>query len=508
MVVRTAAASRPSSIAVIDGDVTFSYRELSEAMGACAAAWLRLGLRSADAVAILAPNCLEWIIAALGIQAAGATLVPVNTRLKGGEVQYILNRTRARYVVTTRSFLGVDYTEMLKSIDLPRVERTIVLPSADGRTEWDEFLDHAPADVTRAFDALERLSPDVPSDIIFTSGTTGVPKGAVTTHAQNVWNYRNLTATLGLTSDDRSMVIFPFSHSAGYKAGWLAAFLQGGVVCPEPILDIPRIVERLIKNKISFICAPPAVFHTILAVPPEQRGNYAALRSVMIGGATIPPTLIDRMRTELKIKNVVAGYGLTESGGTATMTREGDSLDTIANTVGRPLPGIELRCVDASGQTLPAGEPGEIVIRGPNVMREYFEDPDATKETIDKDGWLYTGDIGTLDLDGNLRVTDRKKDMFIVGGFNCYPAEIERMMSTHPAIAQTAVIGVPDERMGEAGKAFIVLRPGASASADEIIAWCRQVMANYKVPRYVAFVNELPINASGKVQKALLRQSP
>ena len=506
-VVWAAAAERGSSIAVKDGDIAVSYSQLSEAMGRCAAAWQRLGLRQGDRVAIWAPNSLEWIIAALGIQAIGATLVPLNTRLKGAEVQYILNRTRTRFIATTRSFLDVDYTAELAAVDLPHLERIVVMPAATDCGEWDAFLtEPSNIDIQKALESRGRVDPNAASDIIFTSGTTGVPKGVVTTHAQNIWNYHTWSDTLGLTAADRSMVIFPFSHCAGYKAGWLAAFLNGAVVCPEPVLDIPRIVDRISANRISFICAPPAVFHAILATPPEQRGDYSSLRIVMIGGASIPPTLIERMRTELKIANIVTAYGLTETGGTATMTRKGDDPETIADTSGKALPGIGLRCIGADGQTVARDEPGEIVIRGRNVMREYFEDPGATAETIDADGWVHTGDIGILDSSGNLRVIDRRKDMFIMGGFNCYPAEIERMMCAHPGISQVAVIGIPDGRMGEVGKAFIVLRPGVSVSAEDIISWCRKTMANYKVPRQVAFVGELPVNASGKVQKVQLRE--
>jgi acyl-CoA synthetase (AMP-forming)/AMP-acid ligase II len=218
--------------------------------------------------------------------------------------------------------------------------------------------------------------------------------------------------------------------------------------------------------------------------------------------------MIRRMREELTFENIVTGYGLTETTGIVTMCRHDDDLDIIANTAGRAIPDIEVLVVDDAGKEVVRGEPGEVMVRGYNVMQGYFADPEATAETIDDDGWLHTGDIGVMDADGNLKITDRTKDMFIVGGFNAYPAEIEGMIMRHPAVSQVAVVGVPDHRMGEVAKAFVVLRPGASLDADELIAWCRESMANYKVPRAVEFLDALPLNASGKVLKYELRARP
>jgi HIP---CoA ligase len=212
------------------------------------------------------------------------------------------------------------------------------------------------------------------------------------------------------------------------------------------------------------------------------------------------------MRTELGFENVVTAYGLTESTGTVTICPRGTSDELVATRCGVAIPGVELKCVDEHGNTVRSGDPGEVLVRGYNVMHGYFDDPAATAEAVDSQGWLHTGDIGVLDDAGFLRITDRKKDMFIVGGFNCYPAEIEKILSEHPAIAQSAVIGVADERLGEVAKAFVVLRPGASADPASIVAWCRENMANYKVPRHVDIVGSLPTNASGKVQKFALRE--
>ncbi|MNN41668.1 Long-chain-fatty-acid--CoA ligase [compost metagenome] len=227
----------------------------------------------------------------------------------------------------------------------------------------------------------------------------------------------------------------------------------------------------------------------------------------MTGASAIAPALIERMRDELGFATVITGYGLTESCGFATLTRAGDDADTVAGTSGRAMPGIELRCVDAQGAPAETGEPGEVLVRGYNVMQGYFGLPEATAEAVDADGWLHTGDVGTLDARGYLRITDRIKDMFIVGGFNCYPAEVEKLLTAHPAVAQVAVVGMPHERLGEVGRAYVVLRHGARLDAETLIAWARRQMANYKVPREVQFVTSLPVSAAGKVLKYQLREA-
>jgi len=251
---------------------------------------------------------------------------------------------------------------------------------------------------------------------------------------------------------------------------------------------------------------PPTLYQSMLAHPERGRYDLSCLRLAATGAAVIPVELVHRMRDELGFDTVVTAYGLSEACGVVTMCRCDDDPEIIATTSGRAIPGVEVRCVGADGAEVARGEPGEVVVRGYNVMRGYFDDDEATRENIDAAGWLHTGDVGVMDAAGNLRITDRIKDMFIMGGFNCYPAEIESLMFAHGEIAQVAVIGVPDERMGEVGKAFVVPVPGARPTAEGIVRWCREHMANYKVPRHVEIVSELPMNALGKVTKFVLRQ--
>jgi acyl-CoA synthetase (AMP-forming)/AMP-acid ligase II len=275
---------------------------------------------------------------------------------------------------------------------------------------------------------------------------------------------------------------------------------------PLPAFDPAAALDTIERERITVVPGPPTLYQSILDLPDRTSRDTSSLRLAVTGAAVVPVELVKRMSSDLGFTTVLTAYGLTESTGTATMCRRDDDAETIATTSGRAIPDTEVRVVGEDGTPVPVGEPGEVVIRGYNVMRGYFEDPDATAQTIDGDGWLHTGDVGVMDEHGYLRVTDRIKDMYVVGGFNAYPAEIEQTLAMHPAIAEAAVVGVPDARLGEVGKAFVVPRPGATVDRDEVIAWARVQMANYKVPREVVTVDALPRNASGKVLKFELRE--
>ena len=350
------------------------------------------------------------------------------------------------------------------------------------------------------------LGPDSPSDILFTSGTTGRPKGAVCTHGQVVRAYAAWAEVVGLTHDDRYLVVSPFFHAFGYKAGIIAAMTVGSPIYPEPVFDVNRVMERVAAERISMLPGPPALYQSILNHPDLDTEALASLRLAVTGAASVPVELIEAMGDTLGFETVITGYGLTEACGIATMCRDGDDPVTIATTSGRAIPGVEVATFDEHGAATEPGVPGEVRIRGYNVMTGYLDDPEATAEAIDADGWLATGDIGVLNPDGYLAITDRLKDMFIVGGFNAYPAEIERQLLIHPDVAQAAVIGVPDDRLGEVGYAFVVPASGAEVDEAGLIGWCREHLANFKVPRHVESVDELPFNAGGKVMKFKLRE--
>jgi acyl-CoA synthetase (AMP-forming)/AMP-acid ligase II len=482
--------------AVADGDRRVSFAELEPLTRRAAAVCLHHGVQPGDRVGIWAPNTLDWVIAALGALSAGAALVPLNTRFKGEEAAWILDRSRAALTFVSPPFLGNDYPAMLGE----RAGVVVLDPAL-----WQGGLDEAEAaEVDRRTAGI--TSGDT-GDVIFTSGTTGRPKGVVTTHAQTIRVFDTWSEIVGLRAGDRYLVVNPFFHTFGYKAGIIACLLRGATIVPQPVFDVPVVLDLIERERISVLPGPPTLYQSILDAPDRSARSLDSLRLIVTGAAVVPVVLIERLRQELSVETVLTAYGLTEATGTVTMCRQGDDPETIATTSGRAIPDTEVRVVDPAGSAVPTGEPGEIVVRGHNVMSGYFEDPEATAQTVDADGWLHTGDIGVMDERGNVRITDRLKDMYVVGGFNAYPAEIEQMLAAHPDIAESAVVGVPDERLGEVGMAFVVGRPGAALDPGEIVDWCRDRMANYKAPRTVIVVDALPRNASGKVLKFELRQS-
>ncbi|MEZ5382940.1 MAG: FadD3 family acyl-CoA ligase [Microthrixaceae bacterium] len=507
-------ADTPEDPAVIDGDTELSWAQLAERVDVFARAVAAHGVTPGDRVAVWAPNCWEWVVALLGLHAAGAVLVPINTRYRGQEAADLLERSGAKLLFTVGTFLGTDYLELLGDA-LPATTETVVVLRSD--SEVPPAGPGAPLDLERFLrrggevgaEEIERriaaLGPDSPADILFTSGTTGAPKGAVCTHGQVTRAYAAWASVVGLTHEDRYLVVSPFFHAFGYKAGIVAAMTVGAPIYPEPVFDVNKVMDRVAAEQISMLPGPPALYQSILNHPDLDTTALASLRLAVTGAASVPVELIEAMGDTLGFETVITGYGLTEACGIATMCRDGDDPVTIATTSGRAIPGVEVVTVDERGNRTAAGEPGEVLVRGYNVMTGYLDDPDATAEAIDPDGWLHTGDIGVLNAEGYLAITDRLKDMFIVGGFNAYPAEIERQLLVHPDVAQAAVVGVPDERLGEVGYAFVVLTAGADPDGEAIMAWCRERLANFKVPRFLEAVDELPFNAGGKVMKFRLR---
>ncbi|MFD9072746.1 FadD3 family acyl-CoA ligase [Streptomyces lasiicapitis] len=518
--VRAAAERYADREAVVEGRTRVTYRELGDRIERATAACMASGVAPGDRVAVWAPNTLDWIVSALGAVGAGAVLVPLNTRFKGAEAAYVLTRSRAKLLFITGTFLGTSYVASLRRAaadgpgagplpGLPHLEEVVVLADdapEDFRT-WKDFLasgDTVTADAVRTRAAA--ISGDWPSDINFTSGTTGRPKGAVITHAQTLRCYAIWSELAGLREGDRYLIVNPFFHTFGYKAGIIACLMRGATMIPQPVFNVDTALANIAAERISVLPGPPTLHQSLLDHPARDAHDLSALRLVVTGAAVVPLRLVERLRTELRIATVLTAYGLSEAGGIVTMCRRGDPAEVIAATSGRAIPDTEVRVVSAAGDPLPPGSPGEVLVRGHNTMSGYFEDPHETAKVLTPDGWLHTGDVGVLDDAGNLRITDRIKDMFIVGGFNAYPAEIEQLLGLHPQVADVAVIGVPDARLGEVGKAYVVRRSASSAlTADDLIAWARREMANYKVPREVEFVPELPRNASGKVVKGELR---
>ena len=503
--------------------VTFS--QLGERIQALAAALIASGVSHADRVAIWAPNSIDWVVAAVGLQSVGATLVPINTRYKATEAAPILARTKATTLFTVTGFLDIDPVQMLAASDTDLadlIDIVIIDGTVPDETVLDDTVldDTGPNDTVSLAEFLERgssvatttvearcaaVGPEDLCDIMFTSGTTGIAKGVMMNHGQTLEQFDAWCDFAGLREGDRYLIANPFFHMFGYKAGWLACLLRGATMVPMAVFDVEDALRTISQERITMFPGAPTLYQMILDHEATASADLSSLRVAVTGAADIPVELIRRMHTELPFETIMTGYGLTEAC-TCSGTQPGDDFETIATTSGRPAVGVEIRIVDPTGSELPRGEVGEIVVRGNNVMQGYLDEPLATAETVDADGWLHTGDLGTMDDRDYLKIVGRLKDMLIVGGFNAYPAEIENTMLAHPAIAAVAVIGVQDERLGEVARAFVVTVPVGEADELEIIAWCRERMANFKVPRSIRFLDELPLNATGKVMKEELRK--
>jgi acyl-CoA synthetase (AMP-forming)/AMP-acid ligase II len=541
-----------SRLAVIDGSRRLSYAELAAQARAMTRALMAAGVQAGDRVAVWLPNTAHWLVAALGAHGAGASLVPMNTRYTGYEAAEVLRRTGARVLFLPDRFLGQDYLAALMQAasgasasgasasgasasgasasgasppgpvsGLDQLTLAVRVPVEAGDQEqgdggeaapppgvvsWEHLL--ARADQTSEESArarAARVQSDDVADIIFTSGTTGAPKGAVSTHRQTIAVAAAWAERAQATDRDVYMIIAPFFHTFGYKAGWVVALLCGATIVPQLTFNIDRVLEQIERERVTMLPGPPTIFQELLAHPRRDQHDLSSLRLVVTGAAMVPVALIERMSTELAIETILTAYGLTEAV-VVTMCLPGDDAQTISGTCGCAAADFEIRIAGADGQELGSGDDGEVQLRGPNVMVGYLDDPAATRAAIEPDGWLHTGDIGHLDERGYLTITDRLKDMFTVGGFNVYPAEVENAIMRLDSVIDCAVVGKPDDRLGEVGLAFVVTLPGSGLTTQDVIAHCRERLANFKVPREVVFVGQLPRNAGGKVLKRELRE--
>jgi acyl-CoA synthetase (AMP-forming)/AMP-acid ligase II len=523
------------------GGPRLSYRQLHERVLVVARALIAEGVAPGDRVAIWSPNTHHWVLGALGTLYAGATLVPVNTRFTGREALDVISRSRARALIVADWFLGVDRLAALRAAAATGQDATITrnagpgvgrldglglvvrVPvesdaaagrgaasgaAADQALGWDDFVDRAKAVPPElAHERAAAVSPGDVSDILFTSGTTGRSKGAMSTHRQSLAVARAWAECGCVTRDDRYLAVNPFFHSFGFKAGLLACLVSGATLVPQPVYDAGQAMQLVEAERITVLPGAPTIYQTILDHPDRSSRDLSSLRLAVTGAANVPAALVERMRRELSFDTVLTAYGLTEAV-VATMCRRGDDPATVARTSGRAAAGFEVRVADPGGGEAAPGDPGEILLRGPNVMLGYLDDPAATRAAVDTGGWLHTGDIGRLDADGNLTITDRLTDMYICGGFNVYPAEVEQVLARLDGVAESAVIGVADARLGEVGKAYVVARPGHALGEADVLAFCRDRLANYKVPRQVEFRAGLPRNPAGKALKRLLREEP
>jgi HIP---CoA ligase len=464
-----------------------SYAELLRLVEATSELYVNSGACCGDRVVVWGPNSIDWAVAALAVSYAGGVLVPVNSRYVGAEVADVVERTGASMVVVHDGFLGRNQVRELREAG---VADDVVLPL--------ERLMTLAAGATGL--AHESVAPDDVADILFTSGTTGRSKGAMSAHRQTIGVARAWAELGGVRQDDRYLVVNPFFHSFGYKIGIVVGLLTGATLYPLATFDLDETMRLIEEERITVLPGAPTIYQSLLTAPGRAERDLSSLRLAVTGAAVVPVVLIERMRAAspegLGVDQVVTAFGMTEAV-VVTMCREGDSAETVATTCGSAIPGMEVAI---------SPDDGELLVRGDFVMLGYLDDPAATAEAIDGDGWLHTGDVGVLDDDGNLSITDRLKDMYISGGFNVYPAEVEQALARMDGVADVAVVGVPDERMGEVGKAYVVPTKEHSASPDDVIAFAKKHLANFKVPRQVELIEALPRNLSGKVLKNELRK--
>ncbi len=500
------ASTQPRAIALVEGDRRMTYEALSSDVLRAAKGMIAAGVGKGDRVALWAPNSNRWIIAALGAQASGAAIVPINTRYKSLEATYPVERTNASLLIAENGFMGIDAAAVAAAAsggDGDPVRLVDLSSAATGADSWTALVEAGSGlDDDIVLDRITSIDPNDLCDVMFTSGSTGRPKGVRHRHGPTVRQTFDTIAENGIVSEDRLLIVNPFFHVFGYTGGWMPGLLAGATVFPQPVFDVAKTLTLIERERITYFPGPPTIFTSILDDPRLAETDVSSLRFSLTGSADVPVELIQRMVDELTFERVVQAYGMTECG-TATNTLATDSPTTIATTIGVASRDLEVRVVGPDNEPLGAGEPGEIVVRGYAVMDGYFDDAEATAAAIDTDGWLHTGDRGSCDDNGYFTILGRIKDMVIVGGFNVYPAEVEDMIREHPNVDDAAVIGVPDDRLGEVVCAFVVARE--ALEDNDFVSWCRERMANFKVPRHVRFVDAFPLTGSNKVSKVALR---
>jgi acyl-CoA synthetase (AMP-forming)/AMP-acid ligase II len=505
---RAAAADSPGATVIDYGKERLSFAELHDRVRAAARGLVAAGVARGDRVAVWAPNTIEAVTALLAIPVAGAVVVPLNTRYRQREAAEIVQSAGCRLVLAPASFLGRGYAAEALKIDGPAAVVSLGPDTTAGTAAWHELITAGTAADDRELAA--RVAAQSGTDVVliqYTSGTTGRPKGAALRQGPMLATARTWTAVAGLDRGDTCLVTYPMAHIGGFKTGLLTTLVARATAVLFPVVNAESLIAAMSRHRAAVVAAPPPVLRTLLdAVRDGQLPATRQIRTAVTGSAIVPPALV-RELTDKLVTEVINAYGLTEATGVCTMTRRGDPIELVCETVGRAIDGVEVRIAPGSAAASADGDQpgaGEIEVRGPNVMAGYLDDPDATAEVMDGD-WLRTGDVGWIGAGGYVRIAGRAKDMVVVGGFNVYPAEVEHVLAAHPGVAEAAAVGVPDDRLGEVVAAFVVPLPGQGPGAAGLTRWCRERLANFKVPRYLWIVPSLPRANAGKVAKSELR---
>ena len=505
--------------------VRYTYKQFNDTCRKVAKGLLKLGIKKGDNIAIWAYNVPEWVLLQFASAKIGAILVTVNTSYKSAELEYILEQSDSTSLFMVGSFKDTNYVETLNSV-VPELAKSA--PGTLSTTKLP-FLKNVifiggetPAGMVN-FDSLIKLGEEIPDECLnaieatldchetiimqYTSGTTGFPKGVMLTHYNIVNNGFNIGECMKLSEKDRLCIPVPFFHCFGCVLGVMACVTHATTMVPVEIFDPLKVLQTVEKEKCTAVHGVPTMFIAELEHPDFKNFDLSSLRTGIMAGSNCPIEVMKKVNSDMHASEITIAYGQTEASPVITQTRTDDALELRVATVGRSLPDVETKIVDIeTNETLPPGKQGELCTRGYHVMKGYYKMPEETAKAIDSDNWLHTGDLAIMDENGYCKITGRIKNMIIRGGENIYPREIEEFLYTHPKVSDIQVYGVPDKKYGEQVMASIILKKGQTMTEDEVRDFCRDKIANYKIPKYVNFVDSYPMTASGKIQKFKMRE--
>jgi fatty-acyl-CoA synthase len=517
--------ARLDALIVPAQQVRWNYAELKRRVDLLAAGLLSLGLNPGDRIGIWAPNCAEWAVTQFASAKAGLILVNINPAYRLSELEFCLKKVGCRALIAAERLKNSDYLAMLRALapeldgcrpnelrsgKLPELKAVIRLGSAStpGCLNFDDVMQRGTASDRTSLDRIGRdLKPDDAINIQFTSGTTGLPKGATLSHFNILNNGYFVGRELRLTERDRICIPVPLYHCFGMVLGNLAAITHGAaMIYPSESFDPQKTLAAVAAERATALYGVPTMFIAELEAPDFTSHDLSSLRTGIMAGSPCPVEVMKRVISEMNLTEITICYGMTETSPVSFQSSTDDPFDRRVSTVGRVHPHVQVRIVDAEGRCVPRGMQGEIHTRGYSVMKGYWQDPEKTREVLDAEGWMHTGDLGLIDEQGYGNVTGRLKDMVIRGGENVYPREVEEYLYGHAKVQAVQVCGVPDVKFGEELCAWIQLKPGVSATEDEIREFCRGRIAHYKIPRYIRFVSEFPMTITGKIQKFVMRE--
>jgi fatty-acyl-CoA synthase len=515
----------PEKEAIVFKDRRITFKQLRENVQSLAKAFLKQGLKKQDKIAIMMTNRPEWVYARDAAIRIGAWWVPINTRYKTLELEFILRHAEVNTLVMIDEAVNINYLELIHALcpevkqsrpgeihskSLPHLKNVICLSEKEypGMFHFYKFLESGrdyPDE--KVFDIMATIKPDDVANITYTSGTTGSPKGVLTTHSQFLRAMANMAERFGTTEDDCVLLAAPLFTNIGNLTGLIQGEMYGAKMALFETFDSKEILRGIEKEKCSIFTGPPAMYTMMMEHEDFTSEKVKSMRTGIIGGAPVTPQVVEKIIDKIGMK-LFSAYGMTENSGITTMSEVNDPPELVAHTSGRLLhKGCEMRIIDPkTGKEMPPSQPGEVVTRGWFVTQGYYKNPEETGKSIDKEGWFHTGDLGTLDEKGYLKITGRLKEMIISGGLNIDPVEVENLISQHPGVAMSQVVGIPDHRMGEVVMAFVKLKKGASCKEEEIIEFCEDKIGKYKIPKHVRLIDEFPVTAYGKIQKFKLRE--